>query len=606
MKKNNIYKTITFSFLLCIPFIHGQSIASLEGIDKNFLTSLPDEVREDVMKELDQNINDDKNEYSRRPSSELSKLETVKEWEDFKKSQSIEEKTERYGLKIFNSMQSSFMPINEPNFGNNYILDYGDVIKIQLFGAIGKIRNNTYLVDIQRDGTVVLEDIGSLSLAGLNFEQAVDAIKQIYTQSFIGLDVIVTMQKTRDIKVLITGNVEFPGIYTLSGNSNILQALNVSGGPSENGSLRNIVIKRKNNPDIVVDLYKALIFGDINNIPYLLSGDSINIKPVRNLVRAGYGFNNTAMFEMLDGESISDLIDYAGGLNIESNSKSLKIVRFDNDSFNSFDISVDEFDKYKIKNLDSIYAQKENIGVVTITGNIKHPGKYSISSTDRLLDLIERSGGYTESAYPFAGSLFRESTKELESLFVDKAYRNLISFIASNPAALTGQGSSGNGGIGFVLSEMKAHKPIGRVIVDFDKSTLKEQLQKNIYLNDKDAIHIPSYDSNVYIFGEVGNPGSVLFSESSKISDYIEKSGGFTRFSSKDSIFIVSPNGETRKVYANGIKKYISQDFDVYPGSVIYVPRHIGKIDGINFYATVAPIFSSLALSIASLNSIKN
>ena len=82
----------------------------------------------------------------------------------------MESQTERYGLRIFNSMQSSFMPINEPNFGNNYIVDYGDVIKIQLYGASGKIRNNIYLVEVQRDGTVVLDDIGSISVSGLNFE----------------------------------------------------------------------------------------------------------------------------------------------------------------------------------------------------------------------------------------------------------------------------------------------------------------------------------------------------------------------------------------------------------------------------------------------------
>ena len=139
-----------------------------------------------------------------------------------------------------------------------------------------------------------------------------------------------------------------------------------------------------------------------------MSGDSINVKQLKTS-RAGYGFNNIAMYEMLDNETIKHLIDYAGGLNIESNSDSLKIVRFNSENFNSFDVSYNEFDSFQIKNLDSGNAQKENIGVVTISGNIKHPGKYSISSTDRLLDLIERSGGYTESAYPFAGSLFRET-----------------------------------------------------------------------------------------------------------------------------------------------------------------------------------------------------
>ena len=257
---------------------------------------------------------------------------------------------------------------------------------------------------MQRDGTVVLDDIGSISLGGLNFEQAVDAIKKMYSQSFIGLDVVVTLNRTRDINILMTGNVEFPGIYTLSGNSNILQALNVAGGASENGSLRNITIKRKDMPDLNVDLYQALIFGDINSIPFLMSGDSIHIEPVKNLVRAGFGFNNTAVFEMINGETINDLINYAGGLKIESKNESLKVVSFENNIFQSYVLVNDQFRNYKLKNLDSIYAEKENIGVVTITGNIKYPGKYSISSSDRLLDLIERSGGYTKSAYPFGAS----------------------------------------------------------------------------------------------------------------------------------------------------------------------------------------------------------
>ena len=74
-----------------------------------------------------------------------------------------------------------------------------------------------------------------------------------------------------------------------------------------------------------------------------------------------------------------------------------------------------------MKNLDSVYAAKERIGVVSITGNVKNPGKYSISSTDRLSDIIERSGGYTKSAYTFGASLYRKSNRELETLFVEKA-----------------------------------------------------------------------------------------------------------------------------------------------------------------------------------------
>ena len=601
MNKFNLVVFLSFIVFTSSSSVYAQSV-DLNNLDKNFLASLPDDVRDDVIKEFQRNNENTQGNITPRPSTELSKLEIVKDWDDFQKKQSLGRKTERYGLKMFNTMQSSFMPLNEPNFGNNYIIYYGDILKIQLYGSTSSIKKTSYETEVQRDGNIVLEEIGSVALAGLNFDQAISKIKNKYSQSFIGLDVVVTLSEIRDISVLITGNVEFPGIYTLSGNSNILQALNIAGGPNEDGSLRKILIKRKNKPDNSVDLYQALIFGDIENIPFLMSGDSIHVESVKNLVRAGYGFNKTAVFEMINGETVNDLIAYAGGLKIESKSESLKVVSFENDTFKSYQLDIEQFSDYELKNLDSIYAKKENIGVVTISGNIKHPGKYSISSADRLLDLIKRSGGYTKSAYPFGASLYRESNKELESLFIEKAYRNLISYIASNPSAI----SSGNDGLGYVLSEIKSHTPLGRVITDFDMINLENNIQNNIYLSDQDTIHIPSFDSNVYIFGEVGNPGSVLFNDNTDIREYIEKSGGFTRFSSKDSIFIVSPNGETRKVYANGLKKFISQDIEVYPGSVIYIPRHIGKIEGISFYATVAPIFSSLALSIASLNSINN
>ena len=107
------------------------------------------------------------------------------------------------------------------------------------------IKNETSIIEIGRDGTITLDDIGKVSLAGLNFEQVTDIIQKKYASSSIGVNVIVTLSEIRDINILITGNVDFPGIYTLSGNSNILQALDIVGGVSENGSLRKITLKRK-------------------------------------------------------------------------------------------------------------------------------------------------------------------------------------------------------------------------------------------------------------------------------------------------------------------------------------------------------------------------
>jgi protein involved in polysaccharide export with SLBB domain len=595
MKTQHLIKLSVLSSLFLVCNLGSQE---LPAMDQDFLDSLPESVQSDLMEEMKDKKNDIKNLQS-RPSSELLKYETVNSWENFKKQQSLENKSERYGLKLFNTMQSSFMPLNEPNFGNNYIIDYGDSVSINTFGS----KNLSYLADVKRDGTILVEEIGSLMVAGLNFEQVTDLITKKYQMAFIGLDIVVSLAAIRDINILVTGNVAFPGIYTLSGNSNILQALNIVGGITENGTLRNITLKRNNQDDQSIDLYDALLLGNIDNIPFLMSGDSIHIGSVTNLVRAGYGFNNTAVFELKQNETFNDLAKYAGGLKKESKKETFKLIRFENNEFQSYEINSKDFLSLKIQNLDSIYADKEAIGSVLITGNIKHPGRYSISSSDKILDIVTRSGGYTDTAYPFGGSLLRESARELENVFASKSYNNLITFIASNPSALPNNSA---GGLGFLLSELKQFDPVGRVIVELDESKLKENIQDNIYLTDGDEIHIPSYTSNVFIFGEVGNPGSVLFKEGDSMLDYIERSGGLTRYSSKDSIFIVSPNGETKKAHVSGIRKYLADESEIYPGSVIYIPRHVGKIEGINYYATIAPIFSSLALSIASLNTINN
>ena len=598
MHKFTHKKMFLLFLIFLVPSGSTQSTSS-NIIDNEYLQSLPESVRNDVLSEMEKNKKLQKKNVEKRPSTRLQMNEIVKEWENYKKKNELENKTERYGLKLFNTMQSSFMPLNEPNFGNNYVVDYGDFISINKYGSG---TNQVYELEIERDGSILIPEIGRVSVAGLNFDQVTELIKNKYKVSFIGAEVFVTLSEIRDINVLVTGNVEFPGVYTLSGNSNILQALNVVGGVTENGSLRNIVLKRKGKPDQYIDLYKVLIFGDIVDLPFLMSGDSIYVEPVKNLVRAGYGFNNVAIYELKDDETISDLVYFAGGLKAEAKNESLRLVRFENSNFISYEVNTSDTNNYKIANLDSIYAHKDKIGTISISGYVKHPGKYSISSSDRMLDIIKRAGGYIDSAYPFAGSLFRESSKELEYEFTKKTYNNLISYIAANPNLAGGTGE----GLSYILSELKNYEPSGRFIAEFDEANLKSDIQRNIYLNDGDTIHIPSYRSNVYVFGEVGNQGSVLFDDDNSLIDYITKSGGLTRLASSEFMFVVSPNGETMKVETSGLRKFISQPYDIYPGSVIFVPRHIGKIEGLNLYATIAPIFSSLALSIASVNSIND
>jgi hypothetical protein len=86
------------------------------------------------------------------------------------------------------------------------------------------------------------------------------------------------------------------------------------------------------------------------------------------------------------------------------------------------------------------------------------------------------------------------------------------------------------------------------------------------------------------------------------VSDYVEQAGGFSKFSDK-SLLIIDPNGTANEIKPMFLGKYIS-DHEIYPGTVILATREVGKVRGLNYATTVAPVISSLAISLASLNSI--
>ena len=116
-----------------------------------------------------------------------------------------------FGSDFFNTFQSSFMPINDPNPGSFYILDVNDVLTIQLIGQQNSIENYS----IKSDGSINLPKIGKVVLAGNSLINAVEIIKAQINSAFIGTEAFVTLDKLRDINILVAGNANKPGVYTL-------------------------------------------------------------------------------------------------------------------------------------------------------------------------------------------------------------------------------------------------------------------------------------------------------------------------------------------------------------------------------------------------------
>ncbi|MDC3161394.1 SLBB domain-containing protein [Gammaproteobacteria bacterium] len=587
--------TLFLILFISIPFIANAQVGNnpqSEEIDKDYLNSLPEEIRSDVLKEIDKGK--EENKVTRRPSTKIATLQTIQEWERFKSENLIE--SERYGMNLFRSMQSSFMPINEPNFDSNYVLDFGDVLSIQLIGSENLIDK----YEIGRDGSINFEQIGKIFIAGLSLDKASDMIKTKVTTSYIGTEAFVSLDNVRDIQIFITGGSRFPGIYTLNGNSHVLHALNVAGGITEEGSFRSIQIKRNGEVVNEVDLYQALILGDTSfNIP-LKSGDTIYIKPALKLVRVSGALNNTGVFELKDNETFSDLIKYAGGFSRAALSNQRVILnRLEGGIYVSSSLAISDFEDQNVINGDSIYAKKQEIGTITINGEVQNPGKYSISNQDTISSVIKRAGGYTDNAYVFASSIFKKKLIEQEKLLNEELYNNFIKMIAYGSTNFMDPILFSN-----VLQEFKNIKSYGRAVAEFDLQVIDSDPSKDMLVDDGDEINVPKYNSNVLVYGQVNKPSSVQYVPGQKAKDYIKNVGGFNNLADKNSVIIIKPNGELL-TDSNGLMMLSSDNVDVYPGSLIFVPNQVIYQDArIEFLGSVAPIFSSLALSIASLNSI--
>lgn len=245
---------------------------SAQELDEAFLQSLPDDIRQDLSEKNAKQGADSQENY--RPYLYSSKLSQAEELLDLKDRLELDllelqrrlntedgsyadKKLKLYGLDFFNTFQTTFMPINEPNPDSGYALDIGDILNIQLVGQI----NETEDFLINNDGSISLQDVGKIIIAGLSLNEASLFIKSKINAALIGTEAFISLSEIRDVNVMVSGNAKNPGIYTLTGNSNILHAISVAGGISEFGSVREINLLRDNKVIESLDVYDLLIEG---------------------------------------------------------------------------------------------------------------------------------------------------------------------------------------------------------------------------------------------------------------------------------------------------------------------------------------------------------
>lgn len=589
---------------------------SAQELDEDFLESLPDDIRQDLSEKNAKQETDSQENY--RPYLYSSKLSQAEELLDLKDRLEldllelqrrlnaqdglyVDKKMELYGLDFFNTFQTTFMPINEPNPDSGYVLDIGDILNIQLVGQI----NETEDYIINNDGSISLPDIGKIIIAGLSLNEASQFIKSKINAALIGTESFISLSEIRDVNVMVSGNAKNPGIYTLTGNSNILHAISVAGGISEFGSVREINLLRDNKVIETLDVYDLLIKGKYNIKKRLRSGDVVFVEARKNVVTIDGAIHRPAKYEVFDDQNLDSVIKYANGIKQTADLDNMSLERILDGTLKTIPVFTEaQFETIKAIDGDLIYVRDLPFRQAKITGAVLKPGSYPMAEGETINDLVEKAGGYTNNAYEFGAIYLNEDAKIINKKARDILYNAFLdNIIDAKEKDVSGMFEIAS--LVALAQEIRDAEPNGRVIIDLindrsiDLYTVKEG----------DELHIPEANNIVYVYGEISTEGTVMYTPNKGIDHFIAKSGGYGKFADSKSIFILHPNGESQLYRRNRniFESSPQSEIKVYPGSIIFVPRTINDAIPRRLSAQAyVSILGNLGIALASLSSINN
>lgn len=318
-----------------------------------------------------------------------------------------------FGQHIFTQQNLTFEPsLNIPTPAN-YVLGPGDEVIIDVWGA----SQANYQLEINPDGYVFVDNLGPVYLAGKTVSAARSYTKNRFTQIYSGLTsstpntfMQLSIGKIKTIKVNIIGEVQHPGTYSLPSLASAFNALYVSGGPNQNGTLRSIELIRDGKKHALIDVYDYLLNGNTASNVQLHDNDILLVKPYINRVSIYGEVKRPMIYETLDNETLANIINYAGGFTEKAYKKHIKVERNTDTRKTFIEISNDTFSDSALHNGDKIYVEsiiQQYENRVSVEGAVFRPGYFQLTEGMTVSEIVEKAGGIKEDAYLCYASIYR-------------------------------------------------------------------------------------------------------------------------------------------------------------------------------------------------------
>ncbi len=296
----------------------------------------------------------------------------------------------RFGYELFAGVPTTFAPATDIPIDVDYVLGPGDTVKIQLFGK----EHAEYSLVVTREGQLHFPKLGPISVAGLTFREMQEMLKTQIEKQMLGEQAVITLGALRSIRVFILGDVNRPGSYTVSALSTMTNALFVSGGVNEIGSLRNIQLKRRGKVVARLDLYDLLLHGDTSRDVRLQPGDVIFVPPAGRTVGVAGEVRRPAIYELKHERDIGQLLELSGGLLPTAYPQASQIERINprgERTLVDVDLGNEAALGTEVRAGDTlhVYSILEKMeDIVLLSGHVQRPGGYQWRAGMRISDLI--------------------------------------------------------------------------------------------------------------------------------------------------------------------------------------------------------------------------
>jgi protein involved in polysaccharide export with SLBB domain len=349
----------------------------------------------------------------------------------------IEEGFPVFGAMLFAGTSQSFEPsLNVPT-PVDYIFGPDDEVRIDIWG----VSESEYRLTVDPDGNIRIPQVGPVRIGGLRYDEAKEIIlrnlKRIY--SGINLDnpeqgnvfADVSLGNVRSINVSMIGEVRQPGTYTVSSLATVFNMLYAAGGPNRSGSWRSIQIIRGDTVVTEFDLYDLIVHANQRDNIRLKDQDIIKVQPYINRVRLQGEVKRPGLFEMKEGETLADLIQFTGGFSENAYKDRIVLHRTTNIQRSISDVRWPEGGDIQLRNGDEIEINEivdryENR--VRIEGAVYREGDFELTEGMMLTELLEKAEGVKEHAYLERGIIIRNR----DNLMLESVPFSVIDILEGN------------------------------------------------------------------------------------------------------------------------------------------------------------------------------